>query len=66
MNEALNWIAFDSFDGPTNTPAELAAEIVGDIDVEALEIGEWTRRSLLEPAEDDFFAALPAHPWGHR
>ncbi len=66
LNEALNWIAFDSFDGPTKTPAEIAAEIGLDVDVEVLAIEEGSRRSFLEPAEEDFFAALrdgdiPAH-----
>ena len=42
LNEALNWIAFDSFYGPTKTPAELAAEF-GDVDVEALAIEEMSR-----------------------
>ena len=58
LNEVLNWIAFDSFDGPTKTHAEIDVEIFGDADVEALAIEEWRRQSLLEPAEEDFFAAL--------
>ena len=66
LSEALNWIAFDSFDGPPPDPAEFAAEILGDIDVEAMQINEWSRQQMLEPAEADFFAALrdgdiPAH-----
>ena len=66
LSEVLNWIALDSFDGPPPRQAELAAEIHGDIDVEALQINEWSWQQMLEPAEADFFAALrdgdiPAH-----
>ncbi len=58
LNEALNWIAFDSFYGPSPSPAALAAEILGDVDVEALQIKEWSQQTFLEPAKEDFFAAL--------
>ena len=58
LNEALNWIAFDSFDGPTKTSAEVEVEIFGDTDVEALQIGDWQREQSLNAAEEDFFAAL--------
>ncbi len=66
LNEALNWIAFDSFYGPSRNPAALAAEILGDVDVEALQIEEYSQQTFLEPAKEDFIAALrdgdiPAH-----
>ncbi len=66
LNEALNWIAFDSFDGPPSHPGAMGAEILGDVDVEALEIEQWGQQTFLEPAKEDFFAALrdgdiPAH-----
>ncbi len=46
LNEALNWIAFDSFDGPPRHPAALALEIFGDVDVEALELEEWSQHKF--------------------
>jgi hypothetical protein len=59
LSEALDWIAFDSFDGPGETPAEAAAAIFGYIDnVEEIAIAQYTRGQSIELAMDDLFAAL--------
>ena len=59
LHQALNWIAFDSFDGPSLVAAEVAAQIFGYVDdVEQIEIAEFSRQQSLEVAEEDLFAAL--------
>ena len=66
LNEALNWIAFDSFYGPPQSPAALAAEIFEGVDVEALQLEEWNQKQSLAVAKKELFSALrdgdiPAH-----
>lgn len=59
LSEALNWVAFDNFEGPPMHPEEVAMQIHGEPDnVEALGIVEFQRANASDAAEDDLFAAL--------
>jgi hypothetical protein len=59
LSETLNWIAFDNFEGPSQTPAEIAVAIFGSIDdPDEISIVEWNREHKLDMAVDELFAAL--------
>ncbi len=61
LEETLNWIAFDNFNGPPLHPFEFQEQLFGigdELDFESYEIEGFKRVQWLKEAEDDLFTAL--------